>query len=373
MILGPLYKKDSKGKIRVYSVEVDGGKYRMITGLEDGAKVTSKWTLTLPKNLGKANATSAEDQALKEATAKYNKKLKAHYFDTKEGALHEESFFKVMLATEDEKVDMDALWEKYPYLIADPKLDGMRLFSKPGKYHSRTGKPVITAQWIQEDLEPLFKIFPNIALDGELYNHSLHDNFEGMMKLARRTHISEEQEKAIKADLHYYVYDMFNFDVIDMNAIERKEWLAKTLTIGPRVKLVPYTKVHNAQELEIANKFYLDQGYEGTILRVPTSPYENKRSKNLIKVKKFITKEFPIIDILTGKGNKGDIAGRVIVDVNGKSVGCSIRGSWDRCKFLLEKKDDLIGVDATIRFFEWTEDGSLRFPVCIDIERWNYE
>jgi hypothetical protein len=93
----------------------------------------------------------------------------------------------------------------------------------------------------------------------------------------------------------------------------------------------------------------------------------------MLKYKDFKTAEFTIIDIPPGKGNRSDIAGRIIVDVHGAEVGCGIRGSWDYCKELLLNKNNYINKDATIRFFDWTEDGSLRFPVCIDVARWEYE
>ena len=42
---------------------------------------------------------------------------------------------------------------------------------------------------------------------------------------------------------------------------------------------------------------YLDDGFEGQMVRVTDSPYQNKRSKNLLKRKEFIDEEFEVIDI----------------------------------------------------------------------------
>ena len=46
-----------------------------------------------------------------------------------------------------------------------------------------------------------------------------------------------------------------------------------------------------------------------------------------------------------------------------------IRGSWQYAKAILIQKADLIGKLATVRHFGATPDGSLRFPICIDINR----
>ena len=372
MILGPLYKVDSKGKTRVISVEVEEDRFRVISGLEDGAKITNKWTICKPKNIGRANATTAEDQAQKEAQAKIDKKLRGDYFITKEEA-HGTKLFKPQLAIEAKLEDIQALLNMYGYLLIDPKLDGMRLVCDPKTYKSRTGRPVPTAQWIYEDLEDYFATFPNITLDGELYNHTYRDNFEDLMSLARKDKLTSEQESNSRTLLQYHVYDLVLKDLPGLDAEKRKDFLSKTLVTGDRIKLVRYVKVTTVEEFKRTHKQNLLDGYEGSMIRVPTAPYKNGRSKFMLKYKDFKTAEFTIIDILPGKGNRGDIAGRIIVDVNGTKVGCGIRGSWEYAAELLKDRIYYLNKDATIRFFEWTEDGSLRFPVCIDVARWDHE
>ena len=375
MILGPLYKIDSKGKVRVISVEVDGDKFRVISGLEDGAKTTNKWTTCKAKNVGRANATTAEEQAFKEAAAKYDKKLREDYFASKEQA-QETYLFKPMLAKEATDDDIIALLKEHDYLLVDPKLDGMRLITTQKTYRSRRGKDVPTAQWVHKDLEDFFEVFPNVTLDGELYNHTYRDNFGDLMSLARKgtsKPLTPEQRSNSRKLLQYYVYDAYYKDCPGYDAHRRKDLLRKTLITGDRVKLLRYEKVTTLEEFEAAHKRNLQEGYEGSIIRVPTEPYKQGRSKFMLKYKDFKTAEFTIIDILPGKGNRSDIAGRVIVDVNGVEVGCGIRGDWEYAHGLLKNRNEYINKDATIRFFEWTEDGSLRFPVCIDVARWEHE
>lgn len=66
-----LYSRDSIGNIRIWYMEQDGNKYRTISGLLDGEKVASEWTVAFSKNEGKKNATTAVEQATKEIEAKY--------------------------------------------------------------------------------------------------------------------------------------------------------------------------------------------------------------------------------------------------------------------------------------------------------------
>lgn len=55
-----LYTRDSLGNVRVWYMEQEGDKYRTTSGLLDGEKVTSEWTVAKPKNVGKRNETTGE-------------------------------------------------------------------------------------------------------------------------------------------------------------------------------------------------------------------------------------------------------------------------------------------------------------------------
>ena len=67
-----------------------------------------------------------------------------------------------------------------------PKLDGVRcviqynLDTARVTAYSRTGKEWKNIEHILEQLKPFFQKYPNVILDGELYNHDLRDNFETM-------------------------------------------------------------------------------------------------------------------------------------------------------------------------------------------------
>ena len=73
MKLPTLYKKTTTGATQMWEIEVENDKFRTISGQLDGKKITNKWTTCTPKNVGKANATTGAEQAIKEAEAKHQK------------------------------------------------------------------------------------------------------------------------------------------------------------------------------------------------------------------------------------------------------------------------------------------------------------
>ena len=83
--LPELYKRDSKGKVRVWSIEVgysndDYAGTRTLAGIKDGKIVISEWNLSEAKNVGKINSTNAYTQAQAEAKALWDKRIEKEYF-----------------------------------------------------------------------------------------------------------------------------------------------------------------------------------------------------------------------------------------------------------------------------------------------------
>lgn len=119
MKLPKIFKKTSTGATQEWEIEVVGNKYRTISGQTDGKKVVSEWTVVYGKNEGRANSTTDNEQALKEAESKRKLKLEKDYHETI-SEIETERYFKPMLAEkwEDRK---DTI--QYP-IYSQPKLDG---------------------------------------------------------------------------------------------------------------------------------------------------------------------------------------------------------------------------------------------------------
>lgn len=338
-----LYKKDSKGKIRELHVYSDGDTLYQISGLIDGKKVTHS-SVCKPKNVGKSNETTPEEQAIKQAESKIAEKIKEGYFETIEEAEKSEVILP-MLAKDFNKEKKKI---KYP-CFAQPKLDGMRGLFIKNKLISRKNTPIDTLEHITNDLAGTIFI-----PDGELYAHGL--SFQENMKLIKK-YRKDETEK-----VKFHVYDIVSNDPF----IVRYNQLRDLASVCDTIELVETVEILNEDELKEVHARFLREGYEGTMVRWGDEGYKvNGRSSNLLKYKDFIDMTAPIVDVVPS--DKNPEQGVVHCSINGKTFGCGMKFSHKDRKEMLVHKDYYIGKSAEIRFFEYTDDGLPRFPVCVGV------
>jgi DNA ligase-1 len=143
--------------------------------------------------------------------------------------------------------------------------------------------------------------------------------------------------------------------------------------MGKFCRLVDTRKAENEESVMEQYGLLVDAGYEGQILRVD-APYENKRSKSLLKHKTFVDEEYTILDICEGEGNRTGTAGYMVFETaDGKPFKSNVKGTWEETAEMLKNKNELIGKQATIKYFNLTPDGIPRFPFVINIDRASYE
>ena len=356
-----LYKIDSNGNTRVWWMEYDHEKYRTHSGIAGGKIVVSGWQYGIAKNVGRANETTVKEQVLLEVLFEYaKKKNQGKYHTDAKQASKGANFHECMLA---DKYDAKK-HNKFPY-FSQPKLDGVRcLVSKDGM-QSRNGKPIVSAPHIREILEPFFQCHPDAILDGELYNHELKSDFEKLISLVRKSKPTADDLVESAEKIQYHVYDCIK----DGPFTDRLGFI--NLHIGfdasrywPIVQTVRTTNIQDEHDIEMMLGEYLESGYEGQMLRVPTSIYEGKRSKNLIKHKEFEDDEFEIVSMEEGKGNWADAVKRIEIRLkDGTTQFAGVRGSFDTLHDLLYNDQGYTSV--TVRYQNKTEDGKLRFPVVV--------
>jgi ATP-dependent DNA ligase len=369
MKLETIYKKTKTGATQEWTIEVSDNKYRTHSGQVGGQITTNAWTVVYGKNEGKANGTTDIEQALKEAIAKRTKKLESGYFESINN-INEQQYFEPMLA---------AKWEDYKDKIQYPiysqaKLDGIRcIVTKDGMF-SRNGKSIISAPHIIDSLRNLFVVNPDLIFDGELYADKFANDFNTIVSLVKKTKPTDADLAESKKQIEYHIYDLPSSNKNFLHRAYDLGILFETyLEMGKYCRLVDTRKAENEESVMEQYGLLVEAGYEGQILRVD-APYENKRSKSLLKHKSFIDEEYQILDIVEGEGNRSGTAGYMVFNTReGKRFKSNVKGTWDETAEMLKNKNQLIGKQATIKYFNLTPDGIPRFPYVINIDRSSYE
>ena len=276
--------------------------------------------------------------------------------------------FKPMLAHKFDNKRVD--WSK-PVFI-QPKLDGIRCIMKADGCYSRNGKKFMNVQHLYtKTIKELFKQNPLLVLDGELYNHDLRDNFEKIVSLVRKQKPTSDDRKEARRLIQYHVYDYcmavnnkLNLLESDMNKYEKRmHQLVCTDMYGKHIRYVPARGVHSLDKAKEIHNDFLQQGYEGSILRLD-GPYKCGRSYDLMKFKDFSDTEAKIVSWVEGKGKRRGTIGKFIaVDSDGIRFGMPVMDNFKYLQKNFKNMQDWVGKTATFTYFERTRAGSYRHPL----------
>ena len=348
MILPKLFKYTSNGLIQQWEIICPPNEnyYYTVEGIKDGKLTTSSPTYCSGKNVGKSNETSEEQQTILEASSKWQKKVDSGY---NEILTKEKKFFEPMLAKEFKD------YEKLLFTVRtfiQPKLDGVRCYLNDRVLSTRKGKPIVSCPHLGLSF---------YGLDGELYNHELREDFNKIISLVRKTKPSQEDLLESEQKIQYWIYD-YPY-AADLVFSERYRLLKNDFKNFPSCfKLVPTYQISSMEELKQYHEKFIEEGYEGSIIRLDLGSYENKRSKQLLKYKDWMDAEWEILGIQEGEGNRTGCAAKLVISVDGVECKPTMTGTEDYMRAVLKDENRIIGKQATIKFFGYTEDGSLRFP-----------
>ena len=269
-------------------------------------------------------------------------------------------------------------------VFMQPKLDGVRCVIQANvKRHilhpslndvsvvaySRTGKEWKNIHRILKQLKPFFQKYPNVILDGELYNHDLRDDFETIISLVRRQK-PDDIDMLESADLvQFHCYDIIDEELPFEHRIE---FVTEALMLlGDSIHTVDTVQIPNQLEAEEMHEVNMNSGFEGSILRT-NDTYACKRSHNLRKFKDFHDAEATLIAWVEGKGKrKGTVGKFMAVDADGNEFGMPIMDKFDYLQKNFRKMRNWVGKTATFTYFERTKAGSYRHPLFKCIR--NYE
>lgn len=352
-----LYKLDSKNKTRFWQAEIQGDKIVISYGLEGSGKVQHKERSISPKNVGRANETTIEQQGLKDLESLVSAQKDKGYVEDISSYTPP---FKPMLAHKYKASLVD--WQE---AYASTKLDGIRCFIilKDGKveYMSRSGKPFKNFLHITEELLKFSPPTPCV-LDGELFNRSLPFN-EISSRVNSETY--EERDKLIE----FHMYDFILLDHLQQTFPDRLDrfWHAVEEPFS-YIKFVEQVPVASEEEMLELFSEHIAEGYEGTMIK-SNAPYVfGKRSNSLLKYKEMEEAEFLILDVV--ESEQDPRKPKIVLSLpNGSSFSTgTVRGDKESVyqKYLVNKQD-VIGKWLTVRYQTLSSYGVPLFPVGIGI------
>lgn len=361
--LPTLYSRTSTGAIQQWSVVVEGNSYKMISGQQGGKLVESAPTICVGKNIGRANETTPEEQAWSEADSNWTKKKKTGYTDDISKIDSCLSYVEPMLAKSfDDYIDKTdfkmgvLIQNKYNGVRCIARLEGSEVVLK-----SRKGEPWLSVPHINADLRGFFVDHPNAVLDGELFNEDLKERLNDLIHIVRKTKAKEltpklfnESEKVVR----FYIYD--GYSMTDGLGPEvayeiRKEWIDENLPkYSKYYRKVETERVFSMEDVDAIYGRYLDRGEEGAIIRIMGTPYQNTRSKFLLKYKPEMDSEAVILDVEPGVGNYSHRAKTSSIKWNDKVFKATWMGKENVGVNILKNKADWIGKTITFKYTHLT-------------------
>lgn len=361
-IFEKLYKYDKNGNIKEWAIWViNKGHYSTLNinyGVMDSKKVECVREISKGKNLNKKNSTTHYEQALLEAESKWKNKQEKENYQIRLN-LNIDKKINPMLAYNFEDHENKI---QYPCFI-QPKFDGYRMIFNGEKCLTRQGKEyeILYTTQLFKELQILFNDF-KIILDGELY---LHDsNFENL-GIVRKKKLTNEMEKEFLNKIEYHVYDIVEkYSDFEHRILKLQNCI---MTNFKMIKISPTFMIKDNNEITTFHNNFINQGFEGSILRNLKGCYEEGRSFNLQKYKYFKDDEFKIVDftkeidrlsqkeliIWTCKTNDGKI-----FNVRPSGQSAEKHEIYKKCVENFIYKDKLLWV----KYFNLTKNGVPRFP-----------
>ncbi len=285
--------------------------------------------------------------------------------------------FKVALANvyEPKLVDWNDTW------YASRKLDGVRCLAvvdEEGncKLYSRVGNEFTTLDKIKKAIESTGIV--NHVFDGEicLLDENMNEDFQSVMKeIKKKDHTIE--------DPVFKIFDMLH--IKEFNGEADSSWLEHRLqTLRTFLYQITSNYSHHLMYEEQAVitgddhfetwvKLAADNNWEGIMLRKNVK-YEGKRTKNLLKVKKFHDEEYKVMGatngdiriVSEGKEKTINALSQIMIKHKGHKVGVGSGFSLEQRKEFGKDHSKIIGKTITVQYFEETKNQeggiSLRFP-----------
>lgn len=401
-----LYARDSKGKILHWTIK------SITTGMQtdimksygelDGNS-TIRWQRNIQgKNIDKANETSPAEQADLEIASQIKRKKDKGYMSLEDLGIAEflkdkiptiedlsvlpkfrqtaDGSVKPMLAQQYYKskknwtapdgiiqAERKHYYMKNPYIdkeagsitmkfpcMGQPKINGVRstieLIDNEIVIKSKEGLRYRVAH-IEDFLTLNSDLFnfegTQLVLDGELYIHG--EILGDIASAVNKPNLSTPR----------IVFVLFDLAIPDKT--QRERWaLLKALNqkfqenINAPIELIRSYNIASDPDAQILTDRFIDNGYEGLILRSYDALYRfGSRPTTMCKLKRTISEEFSIIDVVPQSKDhtKGNFT---CINKAGEPFDVDPKGTDEYKRDLLLNKEDYKGKKVTLVFYEWT-------------------
>lgn len=238
-----------------------------------------------------------------------------------------------------------------------PKLDGIRCITDGKTFWSRNGK-----KFPAKNLKHLMIPQLNALIDGELMvDDSSH--FEDIVSAVKN---GSTLDRSLADRIQFHAFDI----IMDETYHRRRIMTMINVTYAQRRHNVQWVGVKShlvlsAMQLQRMAKFFLRQGYEGTMIRSRCGRYVSTRTIDLLKWKPLMEKEFEIIDVVEAKGK--DRGTPIFVcwvgnNRNGVSFRARPMGTMKQRRKMWRDRKNMPGQMLTVEFQNYTKHGKPRFP-----------
>lgn len=262
------------------------------------------------------------------------------------------------------------------------KLNGTRCFYYKGHLYSRQGKHFTGCEHIIADIEALQEQtnFIDFVFDGELILKP-EGELTDSERFQKGTGIANSNLED-KSCLELVLFDMlptneFEKGVSTYTYAERKHKYLKYALESiehnhfKNVSVVEFLyEGYDHTEIDKALEYAESNDWEGVMVNLDTS-YVGKRTKDLIKVKKFYTYDLKVIDIQPGTGRNANRLGNLVVEFKGNKVGVGSGLSDEQRNYYWKHPEDIIGRVVEVKYKEVTKNKegteSLQFPTLVSI------
>jgi DNA ligase-1 len=270
-----------------------------------------------------------------------------------------------MLAKQADKITNQKVFDKQYY--ASRKIDGLRVLiykGDDGELHTSSRgatnyDPAMSEILRHPELIKMFNENPGLMLDGEAYKYG--------MPLQDINSVARTQKKLVDYSvLQFYWYDIVDLEATAEERINRINQLASeyNLSFDPerifnegelRIQVVPQVKVSGWDNMMKLHNDYVEEGWEGLVIRLVDSKYgPNKRSNDMIKIKCYQDSEFLITGYELGLRGSEDMV-FICQTEAGNEFKAKPFGDREQKRWYVDNfKEECLGKMATVKYFYYS-------------------